>query len=280
MSSLTETKHRYVVIGNPIAHSKSPEIHAEFASQTNQALSYERLLAPLDGFVETVEAFRAAGGRGANITVPFKEEAYRYATRLSARAQAAGAVNTLRFDGDEVYGDNTDGLGLVRDLRVNHGLMLYGTRMLLLGAGGAARGVIGSLVGEQPERLVIANRTLSKAADIAAAFEPAIEVLAYDALENERFDIIINATSTSLSAAVPPLPDAVYNGVQVAYDMVYGAEVTPFMARAAEAGCPTCIDGLGMLVEQAAESFYIWRGVRPATRPVLALLRASLLRGT
>lgn len=267
---------RYAVIGNPIAHSKSPDIHAEFAHQTGQSLSYERLLAPVDGFVEAVEAFRAAGGRGLNVTVPFKEDAFRYATRRSARAETAGAVNTLRFEDGGVYGDNTDGLGLVRDLRVNHGIMLYGTRMLLLGAGGAARGVIGPLVGEKPRRLVIANRTLSKAEGIAAAFAPAIEVLPYEALESERFDIIINATSTSLSAAVPPLPDATYTGVRVAYDMVYGAETTPFMARAAQAGCPTCIDGLGMLVEQAAESFYIWRNLRPATRPVIALMRASL----
>src|SRR5690606_6801910 len=267
---------RYAVIGNPIAHSKSPEIHMEFARQTDQSLTYERLLAPLDGFVETVEAFRAAGGRGLNVTVPFKEEAFRYATRLTARAEASGAVNTLRFDEQGVLGDNTDGMGLVRDLRANHGITLYGTRMLLLGAGGAARGVIGSLVGEQPERLVIANRTLSKAQDIADSFGQAIEVMAYDALVTERFDIIINATSASLTAEVPPLPENVYAGARVAYDMVYGAEITPFMARAAQAGCPICLDGLGMLVEQAGESFYLWRNVRPATGPVLALLRASL----
>ncbi|MFO7189851.1 MAG: shikimate dehydrogenase [Pseudomonadota bacterium] len=267
---------RYAVIGNPIAHSKSPEIHAAFARQTGQALVYERLLAPLDGFVATVEAFRSAGGRGLNVTVPFKEEAFRYASRRSVRAESAGAVNTLRFDGDEVYGDNTDGVGLVRDLRANHGVTLEGAHILLLGAGGAVRGVVGALLEERPARLVIANRTPGRAEAIAAAFGAAPEACGFDALAGQRFDLIVNGTSASLSGELPALPEALYAKARVAYDMVYGAEPTAFMQRAAALGCPRCLDGLGMLVEQAAESFYVWRGVRPETAPVLAQLRASL----
>ncbi len=267
---------RYAVIGNPIAHSKSPYIHREFAQQTLQSLTYERLLAPLDGFVQTVEAFRAAGGRGVNVTVPFKEQAFELATSRSARAEAAGAVNTLRFDDGGAYGDNTDGVGLVRDLRSNHGIMLHGTRMLLIGAGGAARGVVGSLLGEKPQRLVIANRTIEKAHAIAAPFAPAIEVASYEDLAGQRFDVLINATSASMIGELPPIPEDVYAHANVAYDMVYGAVPTPFQVHAKQLGCPRCFDGLGMLVEQAAESFYLWRGLRPATKPVLSLLRASL----
>jgi shikimate dehydrogenase len=269
---------KYAVIGNPISHSKSPEIHARFAEQTGQDISYERLLAPLDGFAQTVYDFMDAGGRGANVTVPFKLEAHALATELSVRAQAAGAVNTLRFDGDIIYGDNTDGIGLVTDILHHVGIALHGRRLLLLGAGGAARGVLLPLLEQQPAELVIANRTLDKAALLVQEFSAPHGVLrasSYDALAG-GFDVIINATSASLADdALPPLDGALFSPATLAYDMMYGREATPFMRLAASHGAMTR-DGLGMLVEQAAESFFVWRGVRPDTRPVHAALRALL----
>lgn len=268
---------RYAVIGNPVAHSQSPRIHAAFAQQTGEALVYERLLAPLDAFAQTVHDFRVAGGCGANVTVPFKEQAFALATKCSAAAQAAGAVNTLLFDeGGGIYGDNTDGIGLVRDLRSNHRVALHAARVLLIGAGGAARGVVGPLLDAHPRVLVIANRTVEKAQAIAARFASGVEACGYDALDGWHFDVLINATSASLSGTLPPLPDALYAHAAVAYDMMYGAAPTPFLQHAAQRGTPRCIDGLGMLVEQAAESFLVWRGVRPDTAPVLALLRTDL----
>ncbi len=268
---------RYAVIGNPVAHSRSPRIHAAFARQAGQALSYERLLAPLGAFAQTVRAFQAAGGRGANVTVPFKEEAFELATHHSTRALAAGAVNTLRFDDDGgIYGDNTDGAGLVRDLSINHGIALRDARILLIGAGGAARGVVGPLLDARPSALVVANRTVDKAVAIAARFAPHVEACGFDALAERRFDLLINATSASLAGQLPPLPDELYTHADVAYDMMYGAAPTLFLQHAAQRSTPRCIDGLGMLVEQAAESFLVWRGVRPETAPVLALLRADL----
>lgn len=267
---------RYAVVGNPIAHSKSPAIHAEFARQTGQDLEYTRLLAPIDGFASAVAAFRADRGRGLNVTLPFKGEAFQLAGKLSPRAQAARAVNTLRLDDDEIYGDNTDGVGLLRDVVDNHGFSLRGRRVLLLGAGGAARGVVGSLLEAEPAALVIANRTLDKAAAMAAQFGGVVHAASYAALAGERFDAIINATSASLAGQLPPLPAGVYAPGALAYDMMYGKGETPFLAAAREQGAALCVDGLGMLVEQAAESFFIWRGVRPATAPVLAALRASL----
>jgi shikimate dehydrogenase len=267
---------RYAVIGNPVAHSQSPRIHAAFARQTGAVLSYERLLAPLDGFAQTVRAFQAVGGRGANVTVPFKEQAFDLAARHSARALAAGAVNTLRFDDGGIYGDNTDGVGLVRDLSINHGVALRNARVLLIGAGGAARGVVGPLLDAQPRELVIANRTLEKAVAIAARFAPHVEACGYGTLAQRRFDVLVNATSASLAGQLPPIPDDVYAHAALAYDMMYGAAPTLFLQHAAQRGTPRCIDGLGMLVEQAAESFLVWRGVRPETAPVLAILRADL----
>lgn len=268
---------KYAVIGNPIAHSKSPEIHARFAQQTGQDIVYERLLAPLDGFAQAVAGFIDAGGCGANVTVPFKLEAYAMATELSVRAQAAGAVNTLRFAGGVIYGDNTDGVGLVADIVGNAGLALKGKRLLLLGAGGAARGVLLPLLEQQPAEVVIANRTPEKADLLAQQFRAPPGVLrasGYAALGG-AFDVVINATSASLEQALPPVPVTVFDGAALAYDMVYGREATPFMRLAASHGAPVR-DGLGMLVEQAAASFLVWRGLRPDTAPVHAALRAQL----
>ncbi len=266
---------RYVVIGNPIAHSKSPQIHARFAQQTGQDLSYERLLAPLDGFGVTVHDFIAAGGRGANVTVPFKLEAFALAAQRSARAQAAGAVNTLKFDDGRIFGDNTDGVGLVRDIVANAGVAVAGARVLLLGAGGAARGVILPLLEQLPAEIVIANRTLAKAEALVEQFaHAALSAARFDALSGD-FDIVINATSASLSAELPPVPASVYAATTFAYDMMYGAAPTVFMQEAASHGARVC-DGLGMLVEQAAESFFVWRGVRPDTAPVRQWLREQL----
>lgn len=268
---------RYVVIGNPVAHSKSPEIHARFAQQTGADIRYERLEAPLDGFAQTVADFMDAGGRGANVTVPFKLEAYALATELSVRAQAAGAVNTLRFTGDIIYGDNTDGVGLVTDILHNAGVTMHGKRLLLLGAGGAARGVLLPLLEQQPAELVLANRTLDKATLLVQEFSAPHGVLrasSYDALDG-AFDVIINATSASLEHALPPIKGTAFAAGALAYDMVYGRDATPFMRFAAGHGAAVR-DGLGMLVEQAAESFFVWRGVRPDTGPVHAALRALI----
>jgi shikimate dehydrogenase len=262
---------RYAVIGNPVAHSKSPWIHAEFARACGEDIEYRRIEAPLEGFAGAVDAFRAAGGRGLNVTLPFKEAAYQYCDRLSERARAAGVVNTLAF-GPEVRGDNTDGIGLVRDLSENRGFSLAGKQVLLMGAGGAAQGVAGALLEAGIRGLVIANRTASKAEALAARF-PGSRGGGYEALAGKAFDVIVNATSAGLSGDSPELPPAVLRREVLAYDMVYGRD-TPFLAAARAAGARAC-DGLGMLVEQAAESFFVWRGVRPETRPVLAKLRAA-----
>lgn len=264
---------RYAVFGNPISHSKSPLIHAEFARQTGQDIAYEALLAPTDGFAQAVDAFRAAGARGANVTVPFKLEAFRYATELTERARLAEAVNTFTFDGARALGDNTDGAGLVRDVTVNMGVALTGLRVLLMGAGGAARGVILPILRENPAMLFIANRTAAKAEQLAAQFAQYGPVRGggYDALRGQAFDVVVNATSSGLSDELPPLPEGVFAPGALAYDMMYGKE-TPFMAFARAQGARVA-DGLGMLVEQAAEAFYLWRGVRPETQPVIELLR-------
>jgi len=273
---------RYAVIGHPVAHSRSPDIHAAFARATGEDIEYLRLLAPLDGFAATLDAFRAGGGRGANITVPFKEEACRAATRLSDRAEAAGAVNTISFRDGAVWGDNTDGVGLVRDLMQNLGIALAGRRILLLGAGGAARGAVGALLAQQPRSLAIANRTATRAQTLVALFAPAasrdaiaLSACGFDALVDGGFDVVVNATSASLAGEAPPLPANIFARDALAYDMMYGKGDTPFMAQARIAGANVA-DGLGMLVEQAAESFHIWRGVRPETGPVLEALRRSL----
>lgn len=272
---------RYAVIGNPIAHSKSPLIHARFARQTGEPIVYERVLAPLDGFEASVAEFVAAGGRGLNVTVPFKLDAHRLAHRLSPRAAAAGAVNTLRFDTDGIWGDNTDGIGLVRDIQQNRGMTLARRRVLLLGAGGAARGAILPLLECRPAELCIVNRTAARALELADAFAAA--AAQYDChfaagtheLAAGRFDLVINATAGSLDGQLPVFDRAVLGAGTLAYDMMYGAKPTVFMDHALQLGAHVA-DGLGMLVEQAAESFWIWRGVRPQTAPVLAELRAML----
>ena len=273
---------RYAVFGNPVGHSKSPRIHALFAAQTGQDIRYEAILADRHGFAASVDAFVAAGegpARGANVTVPFKEEAFRLASRRTPRAEAAGAVNTLSFDAGGIVGDNTDGAGLVRDLKENRGCDLNRRRILLLGAGGAARGAILPLLLENPAMLVIANRTEEKAARLALEFarlpgcaigiKP--ESAGFSGLTGQTFDLVINATSAGLGDAVLPLPTSVFAPGCVAYEMVYGRE-TSFMAQARDAGARVS-DGLGMLVEQAAEAFFVWRSVRPLTGPVLAALR-------
>ena len=275
---------RYAVFGNPIGHSRSPRIHALFAAQTGQNISYEAILAAMDGFATAVSTFIASGdgpAKGANVTVPFKEEAFRLATRRTARAEAAGAVNTLSFEQDAMIGDNTDGAGLVRDLKHNLGCDPAGRRILLLGAGGAARGVILPLLLERPAELLIANRTEQTAARLALEFARlpgcAVDVkpdgTGFAGLAGRQFDLVINATSAGLSGASLPLPPCVFGPRSVAYEMVYGRE-TAFMAQARAAGARVA-DGLGMLVEQAAEAFFVWRGVRPRTAPVLAALKGS-----
>ena len=273
----------YCVFGNPIAHSKSPAIHTAFAAATGQDLAYEARLAPLDGFAASVADFRAAGGRGANVTVPFKEEAFRLCDRRSARAELAGAVNTLILDGKEIVGDNTDGAGLVRDIVANLGINLAGKRLLLLGAGGAARGVIEPLLGERPQSLTIANRSADKAELLAEIFQNAASTVNatvdggnYEKLAGRSFDAVINATSASLAGASLPLPAGVFAPDSLAYDMMYGKGDTPFLALARREGAGRVADGLGMLIEQAAEAFRLWRGVRPDTAAVLAGLRATL----
>ena len=268
----------YAVFGNPIAHSKSPLIHAAFAATTSQAMRYEARLAAVDGFKQAISDFVAAGGKGANVTVPFKEEAFRLSTQLSERAARAGAVNTLAFKGGEIFGDNTDGAGLVRDITVNLGCTLAGKRILLLGAGGASRGVIAPLLAARPAALFIANRTAAKAELLADAFADMAPVDAgnFDKTAGKCFDVVINATSASLSGEAVPLPSGVFAPGALAYDMMYGKGETPFLQIAREQGAARCADGLGMLVEQAAEAFFVWRGLRPLTGEVLAELRAGL----
>jgi shikimate dehydrogenase len=268
---------RYAVVGNPVAHSKSPLIHAEFARQTAQDLVYERILAPLDGFRAAVESFRAEGGLGLNVTVPFKLEAFQLATECGPRAQDAQAVNVLKFEGATVYGDNTDGIGLVRDIEINLGQPIAGCNVLLMGAGGAAQGALGPLLDARPSLLTVANRTVDKAVRLVSRFRnraarTELAARGYPDLSGQAFDIVINATAASLNDTVPELPAAVFAADGLAYDMMYGKGTTPFLELARNQGAARLADGLGMLVEQAAESFLIWRGVRPQTRPVIAAL--------
>ncbi|MES2565158.1 MAG: shikimate dehydrogenase [Pseudomonadota bacterium] len=266
----------YAVIGNPVAHSKSPLIHAAFARQTGEALIYDTLYAELDEFESVVQRFRDTAGCGLNVTVPFKHRAYAFAQRKSARAEQASAVNTLRFDQEGVFGDNTDGVGLVRDLTQNIGYAIDQKRVLLMGAGGASYGVCAALLAEHPAALVVVNRTFERANALVERFrdlfpQAPLSASGYEALEGRTFDLIVNATSAGLSGAMPVLASGVFGENALAYDMTY-AKASPFLSLAGGAGA-TCADGLGMLVEQAAESFYVWRGVRPDTAPVIELLR-------
>ncbi len=268
----------YAVIGNPIEHSKSPVIHHAFAQLTHQDIQYERVLAPLDDFAHTVHGLIAQGFKGANVTVPFKLEAFAMANRLTERAQDAGAVNTLIFDAQDIIGDNTDGIGLVRDITKNIGVSFSGKRVLLIGAGGASEGVLHPILAAQPELLIITNRTLDKALNMVKRVEARGELLyvsvsayAFDDLHGQQFDIVINATSAGLSDSQLPLPSGIFASNALAYDMMYG-RITPFMIFAKQQGA-IVFDGLGMLIEQAAEAFFVWRGVHPPTAPVIEMFK-------
>jgi shikimate dehydrogenase len=266
---------RYAVFGNPIAHSKSPIIHAEFAKQTGEDISYDRQLVEEGKFAEAALEFFAAGGCGLNITVPFKLDAFAFADQLTERAQQAGAVNTLKklVDG-KILGDNTDGAGLLRDITKNLGWKIEGKRVVVIGAGGAVRGVIAPLLAENPQRIVIANRTLSKAEELATLFAAGKIIRASSLHIHARpFDIVINGTSASLGGEMPDLSPTILAPNACCYDMMYGKELTPFLQWAKNHRAKEVADGLGMLVEQAAESFFLWRGVMPETKPVMELLR-------
>ena len=272
---------RYAVFGHPVAHSKSPFIHRAFAEQTGQDLDYEAIDPGAEGFAEAARRFFAEGGRGANVTLPFKEEALALADEALPRAREAGAANTLIAREGRLLADNTDGVGLVRDLTRRHGVPLAGAEVLLVGAGGAARGVLGPILRERPRRLVLANRTPARAETLARAFAALaaetgekLDVQTWDALR-PPFTLLINATSASLAGELPPLPPELFAARPFVYDMMYGAAPTPFLREAARHGAHTA-DGLGMLVEQAAESFFLWRGVRPDAQAVYARLRAAL----
>jgi len=279
MSNKMGTPDRYAVMGNPIAHSKSPHIHTLFAKQTGETVEYSAIRVDEGAFPQAVGEFRESGGRGLNITVPFKLEAWQLADELSERAQLANAVNTLVLRPDNtLFGDNTDGIGLLTDLRQNHQIPLRDRRILLLGAGGAVRGVVGPLLSAQPAELVVANRTAARAVELAESFKAlgTISGCGFDALEGRQFDLIINGTSASLQGEVPPIPEDILSEGGRCYDMMYGAEPTAFIRWAESHGAAQAVDGLGMLVEQAAESFALWRGVKPATQPVIEQLRREL----
>ncbi len=269
----------YAVFGNPIAHSKSPQIHTLFAKQTKQNIQYTAELAEPGQFDSAVKSFINIGGKGLNITVPFKEDAWRYATKLSERAQRAGAVNTLKveFDG-RLSGDTTDGTGLVCDLVTNHRIQIKNKDILIIGAGGAVRGVIEALLAEQPASLLVANRTKQKATQLADIFSDlgTINGCGLDEINERDFDIVINGTSASLKGDLPALPDSIFRGNSCSYDMMYAPQATPFMQWSKENGASQVFDGLGMLVEQAAEAFFIWRGVRPETATVIQTIRQQL----
>ena len=275
---------RYAVLGNPVAHSRSPFIHTLFAQQTAQAVSYERVLCPLDAFAATVREFAKQGGRGCNVTVPFKLEAPALAAHCTERARLAGAANVLRLDASGWWADNSDGIGLVRDIETGAGVALAGKRVLLVGAGGGSAGVLGPLLAARPGGVVVANRTLSKAqalVDRHAAFAAQHAVrLAAVGLEDASagFDVVINASASSLLGVGVPVHPRVLAPGALALDLMYGAAAEPFLAWARAAGAVPR-DGLGMLVEQAAEAFFFWRGVRPLTAPVLAALRADMEAG-
>ena len=270
---------RYAVIGNPIGHTKSPLIHAAFARATRQDLDYSAIGAPLDGFRQAVNAFRAAGGRGLNVTAPFKLQAFEIATQPGDGARLAGAVNAIKFESDEILAENFDGVGLVNDIQRNLGFAIRGKRVLLLGAGGAARGALLPFLDEQPAELVIANRTVGKARDLAAPFAARGRVIGcgFSDLAGQRFDIVVNATSASQQAELPPVAAGVFGADCLAYEMVYGKGLTPFLQLAQQAGVGRLADGVGMLVEQAAEAFVWWRGVRPDTRPLIEQLTMPLV---
>ncbi|HTJ05218.1 MAG TPA: shikimate dehydrogenase [Caldimonas sp.] len=275
-------KSRYVVCGNPVAHSQSPFIHAAFAAQTGEPVVYDRLLCAHDAFAATVRAFAAGGGSGCNVTMPFKFDAWALADRHSARARLAGACNVLRFDADGWFGDNTDGAGLVRDIERNAGVALAGARVLVIGAGGGAAGALGPLIASGASEVVVANRTVERARELVARHAQALGGIvparvAATALEDcgNAFDVVVNASASSVSGAAVPVAASVLKRGALAFDMMYGAAARPFLDWAAAHGA-VGRDGLGMLVEQAAEAFFLWRGVEPETAPVLLALRERI----
>jgi shikimate dehydrogenase len=272
-------KDKYAVFGNPIKHSKSPLIHAAFAEQCGQQMLYRAVRVELGGFAAAARSFFESGGAGLNVTLPFKRDAFEFADRLSARARRAGAVNTLTRAADgQVEGENTDGIGLVRDMVANLGWVVQGLRILVIGAGGAVRGILEPLLMERPRELLIVNRTPERARELAAEFSDlgAVEGGAYSLIGERQFDLVINGTSASLAGEMPELPGGLLTERSCCYDLVYGPEPTPFMRWAAHHAAWAVSDGLGMLVEQAAQSFYIWRRVRPETAPVIRRLRESM----
>jgi shikimate dehydrogenase len=266
---------KYAVVGNPIAHSRSPEIHERFARQTHQRITYERIEVPLEGFEERALALRDAGYRGLNVTVPFKVDAAKLADELLPRARLAGAVNTLAFDGDTIVGDNTDGIGFVSDVRERLKFDFKECSVLVLGAGGAVRGVIGALLDVSPRWIAVSNRTHQRAEELAEEF--GVEAIHLDEVPAEHFDLIVNGTTTGLKHDAPPIDPETFNDCTLAYDLVYAADPTPFMELARSGGAKIVSDGLGMLIEQAAESFLLWRGVRPDTAPVYRDMRKLLI---
>ena len=270
---------QYAVIGNPIVQSKSPIIHTAFAQTTAQDLEYTKLLAPVDGFAAAVDAFRAAGGKGMNVTAPFKLDAFAYATELSDGAKLAGAVNAMKFEDGRVLAQNFDGVGLVRDVVNNLACLLAGKRVLIIGAGGATRGALLPILAQKPAVLVVANRTVSKALEIAAigAAHGVVVGCGYAELAGQTFDVVFNATSASLTAELPPLPASVFAPNCLAYELAYGKGLTPFLKLAKSAGVTRLADGVGMLAEQAAEAFLWWRGVRPDTADVIKTLTVPLV---
>lgn len=271
---------RYAVLGHPIGHSKSPLIHSLFAQATGQDIAYTAIETPLDGFADTVLGFRASGGRGLNVSLPFKLQAFEIATEPSERARLAGAANCLKFEGEQrILADNFDGVGLVNDLQRNLACLLAGKRVLLLGAGGATRGALLPIAAERPALLSVANRTPDKAHALRHDFKAhtALQTGGYGTLAGQSFDVVINATSTGLSEEALPLPDGLFAPGALAYEMVYGKGLTPFLRQAQAAGVGRVADGVGMLVEQAAEAFFWWRGVRPDTRPALDRLTVPLV---
>ncbi|MCK5894920.1 MAG: shikimate dehydrogenase [Endozoicomonadaceae bacterium] len=270
---------RYAVMGNPVAHSKSPAIHAAFAKQTGQDMAYDALMAPLDRFQTAVATFFQAGGKGLNITAPFKLEAWQIAECRTDRAEQARAVNTLWKERDgRLWGDNTDGVGIITDIVSNHNITITGKRVLVLGAGGAMRGILQPLLAEHPKCVVIANRTRSNAEVLVNHFRHwgRLEACDFEALDG-TFDLVINGASASFQETFTPIPKGVIRGSSQVYDMTYGTEKTTFMQWAEERGADVLVDGLGMLVEQAAESFAIWRGVRPDAKSVIRQVRATML---
>jgi len=268
----------YAVIGNPIAHSKSPLIHTEFSKQTKQDMHYEAILVPLNGFIEAIKLFQLNNGKGINVTIPFKFEAYKISTQLTEQAKAAQAVNTLVFDGNDICGHNTDGAGLIHDIIINHGFTITSKRILLCGAGGAASGIILPLLKQKPSTLVISNRTVQKAYKLRRQFSSYNNIIVSgnnEDITGRNFDLVINATSTSLIGKSLLLPKGIFSTESLAYDLMYGDKQSPFLQFAEQEGARYLSDGIGMLVEQAAESFFLWRGIRPDTKELIKALRES-----